>query len=186
MLMGDVSGRGLRTSGYAQYLRRAVRALADEEAPARVLNILNAGFNRQTADHGEFDRFASFFLASLQGRVLTYASAGHDFALILSIDGVHQHLPPTGLVLGISDAEHYQERTLCLESGDRLVIVTDGVTEARNRNGAFFGTRGVAQIATPAIKADADDPAAAILEAARDHCRGRFSDDASVLCVTFS
>lgn len=185
MLMADVSGRGVRSSMYAQFLRRSARELAEEEAPATVLNVLNVGFGERTDDHGDDDSFASVFIASFQGRVLRYASAGHDFALLVSAGGVHQHLPSTGLALGINDAERYQERSLYVESGDRLVIVSDGVTEARNRSGGCFGTRGVAKVATAALNADAGNPAAAILDAARDHCRGRFTDDASVLYVTF-
>jgi serine phosphatase RsbU (regulator of sigma subunit) len=107
-------------------------------------------------------------------------------ALLISANGENRHLPPTGPILGLNAAEVYRERTIDVAPGDWLILATDGITDARDAQGAFFGTSGVVRSALSAIEAGVDDPAAGILGAAWVHGRGRFVDDASVLCVGFS
>lgn len=184
IVVADVSGRDVQAQRYAQYLRHVVRMLADGHSPGGLLECANVAFHRHTNDYGD-DRFASLFVATLKGERLTYGSAGHGFAFLVPANGRHRHLPPTGMLLGIDDAERYQERTLAVAPGDWLILVTDGVTDARDAKGTFFGTRRVVRNALSAIEAGLDDPAARILEAARRHTRRRFVDDASVLCVRF-
>ncbi len=181
--LADVCGRDARARGHAGFLRHAIRALADQCTPGRLLKTLNTAFYNY-ATRWDDDRFASMFLATLQGTHLTYASAGHDLALLVGGDGRHRHLPSTGMVLGIRDGECYQERIVRLMPGDWLVLVSDGVTDTRDPFGTFFGTSGVVRSVLRATS-DADtDLAACILEAARSHGAGSFMDDASVLCVT--
>jgi serine phosphatase RsbU (regulator of sigma subunit) len=185
IVIADVCGKDEQAHGHARYLRHAVHALADDYSPAGVLDRVNLAFSRRIADFGD-DRFASIFVATLTGRRLAYASAGHDFALLISPDGRHRHLPPTGAIVGVNGAESYGERTMTVASPDWLVLVTDGITDARNAKGNFFGTSGVVRSALCAVRTGADDPAAHILEAAQKHGGDRFVDDASVLCVRFS
>ena len=185
IVIADVCGKDEQAHGHARYLRNAVRALADDYSPAGVLDRVNLAFSRRIADFGD-DRFASIFIATLTGRRLTYASAGHDFALMVSADGRHKHLPPTGVIVGVRGSEHYTERTLNVAAPNWLVLVTDGITDARDAKGRFFGTGGVAHNALCAVRSGKDDPAAQILEAAQTHAGGRLFDDASVLCVRFS
>jgi len=185
IVIADVCGKDEQAHGHARYLRHAVRALADDYSPAGLLDRVNRAFSRRVADFGD-DRFASILVARLTGRRLTYASAGHDFALLISSNGHHRHLAPTGVIVGVNGTARYSERTLGVDSPDWLVLVTDGITDARDAKGTFFGTGGVVRSALAAVRASTDDPAAQILEAARKHGRGRFVDDASVLCVRCS
>jgi phosphoserine phosphatase RsbU/P len=185
IVIADVCGRDMRARGLARYVRHVVRALAEHDSPAAVLECANLALCRRVADVGD-DRFASVFMGTLSGRRLTYASAGHDFALLMSAGGAHRHLEPTGAVIGVIGAERYQERVLDVAPGDWLILVTDGITEARDARGKFFGTYGVVRNARWALEMEFDDPAARILDAARRHGRGGLTDDASVLCVRFS
>jgi sigma-B regulation protein RsbU (phosphoserine phosphatase) len=185
IVIADVCGKDEQARGHARYLRHAVRALADDYSPAGVLDRVNLAFSRRIVDFAD-DRFASVFVATLTGRRLAYASAGHDFALLIRADGQHRHLPPTGVIVGVNGGEHYGERTLSVASREWLVLVTDGITDARDAKGRFFGTSGVVRSALSAVGGGLDDPAAQILEAARRHGRGHFIDDASVLCIRFS
>jgi serine phosphatase RsbU (regulator of sigma subunit) len=185
ILIADVCGRDARAEDHAGFLRHAVRELADDRSPAHVLERVNRAFARRVAAYKD-DRFASVFTATLKRRCLTYASAGHDFALLIDGDGNHRHLPATGTIVGIAEAQGYGERAFAVAPGDWLVLVTDGITDARDAHGTFFGTTGVVRNALAAIRAGLDDPAAAILAAAHEHARGRFVDDASALCVSVS
>jgi serine phosphatase RsbU (regulator of sigma subunit) len=183
--IADVCGRDAQAQGHARYLRHAFRTAADEHSPAKVLELMNGAFCRRAADYGD-DRFATAFVATLTGRRLTYASAGHDFALLIHANGVHRHLAPTGMLIGIDGAQCYVERKLAVATGDWLIVVTDGITDARDTRGAYFGTSGVVRCAISAIRHAIDDPAVQILETARTHGRDGLVDDASVLCVRFS
>jgi phosphoserine phosphatase RsbU/P len=185
IVIADICGRDTVAQGHARYLRHAVRVLADDHSPADLLARVNHAFSRRIADFGG-DRFASLFVAVLSERWLTYASAGHDFALLMNAEGRHRHLPPTGIIVGICENETYQERAVPVTADDSLILVTDGVTDARNAAGSFFGTSGVVRSGLSAIRSAVDDPASNILEAARIHGGRRFTDDASVLCVRFS
>jgi serine phosphatase RsbU (regulator of sigma subunit) len=185
IVIADVCGRDAQARGHALYLRRVIRTLANENSPADLLERVNLAFSGRVTDFGD-DRFASLFVATVQGRRLTYASAGHDFALLIRADGRHRHLPPTGVIIGIDAAERYQERVLDVAPDDWLILVTDGITDARDAEGAFFGANGVVRNAMSAMGPALDDPAAGILEAARSHGSEGFVDDASVLCVRFS
>jgi serine phosphatase RsbU (regulator of sigma subunit) len=62
------------------------------------LEHVNRVFWLRIAGLGE-DRFASLFVATVTGRRLTYASAGHDFALLMKASGEHRHLDPTGVLI---------------------------------------------------------------------------------------
>jgi phosphoserine phosphatase RsbU/P len=183
--IADVCGRDTQAQGHARYLRRAFRSLADDHSPAKVLELMNVAYCGRVANYKD-DRFATVFLGALKGRHLTYASAGHDFALLLNVNGRHRHLTPTGMVIGVNGAQCYGEKMLPVVQGDWLILVTDGITDTRNTQGTLFGTSGVVRSAISAIRYSVDDPAARILEAARIHAHDGLTDDASVLCVRFS
>ena len=185
IVIGDVCGHDAQAREHARYLRLAVRALAGDHSPARLMESVNRAFCRRVRDVGD-DRFASLFVARLAKGRLTYASAGHDLVLLMRAGGQHGHLEPTGGIVGINEIERYGERTLAVAPSDWLILVTDGITDARDARGAFFGTAGVVRNAMSAIAAGTDDPATHILEAARTHCGDLFIDAASVLYVRFS
>ncbi len=92
---------------------------------------------------------------------------------------------PAALLLGVRGDAQYDEISLEAFPGECLVLATDGVTDARDRRGQFFGSRGVAGSAMRAIGGASDDPATVVLDAAREHAGGMLIDDASVLCVRF-
>ena len=183
--IGDVGGRDAQAAGYADYLRGVIRMFANGRSPGRLLECVNVAFHGHVSSDGE-SRFASLFVATLQDHRLCYASAGHDFAVLMTPDGRHWPLGSTGVVLGVDAVEFYEDRMIDVYPGDWLILATDGIADARDRHGKFFGTERILHEAFSAIEAGRDDPAKQILEAAREHGRGRFADDASVLCIRFT
>jgi sigma-B regulation protein RsbU (phosphoserine phosphatase) len=183
--IADICGRGTQAQGHARYLRDVFRSLADGYSPAELLELMNIAFCCRVGDHWD-DNFATVFVAALKGRSLAYASAGHEFAMLMDSNGKHRHLAPTGMLIGIEGNGRYVEQMLDVAPGDWLVVVTDGITDARDTRGTFFGTSGVVRSATLAIRQAVDNPAARILEAARTHGCDGLVDDASVLCVRLS
>jgi serine phosphatase RsbU (regulator of sigma subunit) len=185
IVMANLCGLETEVAGHARYLRHVVRTLADLHSPGSLLECLNLALNRRVADYGN-DCVTSLFLAALQGGCLTYASGGHDLALLVRANGRHRRLPLSGKALGISVVQRFKQKSVAVAPGDWLLLATGGITHARDARDVTFGANGIVRSALAAINAGVDDPAASILAAARAHGSGALIDDASVLCVCFS
>jgi serine phosphatase RsbU (regulator of sigma subunit) len=184
-MMANVRGLSTPANGYARYLRHVVRTLADLHSPGSLLECLNLVFHRRVADDGT-NCFAGLFLAALQGGHLTYASGGHDLALLLHATGRYSRLRLGGKMLGIAAGQRFKERSVAVVPGDWLVLATDAIAEVRDARGVRFGSSGIARNTFAAIKAGSEDPAARVFEAARQHGLCRTPPGASVLCVRVS
>lgn len=182
VIVGDVAGRGAKAGEAANALLEHVRLLVcTSDNLASLLHSASDFFGRSLAK--ESTPFASMFVAVIDNRegVMRYASAGHEPALLFSANGTHKHLDPTGPVLGVATLPAFRERKLLVFPSDILVVVTDGVTEARRHDGErldFFGSNGVVRAALAAGRAGRN-PARAICHAAIAHAEGRVTDDAT-------
>jgi sigma-B regulation protein RsbU (phosphoserine phosphatase) len=132
VVVGDVSGKGLKAAMTGTLALGALRALAAEGlGPAAVLTRLNRQ-QVETQDGG--------FITCICARVtergeVTMANAGH----LSPYRNGEELLVSSDLPLGISQEEVYEERTFQLEAGDQLTLLSDGVLEARDAHGALFG-----------------------------------------------
>jgi len=138
MCIGDVAGKGMPAALLMSNLQAAVRGLSSSSlAPNLLCGRLNSLVYRNTAN----DRFITFFYAQLDGatRRLRYANAGHNAPFVLHQDGTHERLQEGGCVLGVFEDQYYELGTAQLADGDRVVLFTDGVTEARSSADEEFG-----------------------------------------------
>ncbi len=132
VVVGDVSGKGLKAAMTGTLALGALRALAAEGlGPAAVLNRLNRQ-QAETQDGG----FITCICAQVteQGDV-TLANAGH----LSPYRNGEELLVSSDLPLGISPEEIYEERTFHLNPGDQLTLLSDGVLEATDPKGELFG-----------------------------------------------
>ena len=132
VVVGDVSGKGLRAAMTGTLALGALRALAAEGlGPGAVLTRLNRQ-QAETQDGG----FITCICARMteQGEV-TLANAGH----LAPYRNGEELLVSSDLPLGISPEETYEERIFHLEPGDQLTLLSDGVLEARDAHGELFG-----------------------------------------------
>jgi phosphoserine phosphatase RsbU/P len=168
IVVGDVSGKGLKAAMTGTLALGALHTLADEGlGPAAVLMRLNRQL-AETHDGG----FITCVCAQLREHgELTIANAGH---LPPYRNGEELEVP-ADLPLGISGAEVYEERRFHLEPGDRLTLLSDGVLEARDTHGVLFGFE--------RTRAISGQTAYNIAQAARDHGQ---QDDITVLTLALS
>lgn len=106
--------------------------------------------------HRQQGWFATVFFAALDpgSGELTYANCGHNPPFVLRRDGAVERLDPTGPAVGMGTDDAFALRRTRLAAGDTLLAFTDGVTEARDRTGAFFTDRRLAElVAGPVISA---------------------------------
>jgi HAMP domain-containing protein len=124
VVIGDVAGKGLQAAMTVSMLMGALRRTQDR-SPAKILESLNRVLSGS-------DSFTAFFGANGE---LVVANAGH---LPPYLNSQEVHLPG-GLPLGVLPDVVYEEVQLYLHPGDRLLLLSDGVVEARRPSGELFG-----------------------------------------------
>lgn len=181
ILIGDVSGKGLSAAIITSMVKDSIRAYAFENmAPAEVLTKTNDVIVKSWSEMTFVTAFFGIFDRS-NGR-LTYCAAGHPPALIQKKDGAIETLEVSHGVIGMFEDTVFTDPSLFLASGERLVLYTDGVTEAR-RDGRFFGEEGLYRL----LKENADIPVeelpSAIFRGVSNYVGGVLSDDLAILVI---
>jgi phosphoserine phosphatase RsbU/P len=182
MCIGDVAGKGMPAALLMSNLQAAVRGLSSASlAPHLLCNRLNSLICRNTAS----DRFITFFYAQLDGpaRRLAYVNAGHNAPFVLHADGSHERLRDGGAVLGVFEAWTYELGSVQLRPGDRVILFTDGVTEACNAADEEFGEARLLQLLNEHRASTADALQAKILEVAGEFSGHHWRDDATLLVL---
>jgi serine phosphatase RsbU (regulator of sigma subunit) len=141
IMIGDVSGKGVPAGLFMIMARTILRSIVTGEAP---LDQLLADANDAIEDQIEDDKFLTLLLLepAADGRLVRLCLAGHEPPVLQRADGSEPILLPAGglalgMLRGISD--RLDERTVELGKGDVLACYSDGVTECRAPDGAFFG-----------------------------------------------
>jgi len=185
LCIADVAGKGFSAALLMSNLQASVRGLAAPSLPPSELCLrLNALLHRNM----EGDRFVTFFYAHLDGpaRRLSYVNAGHNPPIVLHRDGSHHRLKEGGGVLGVFSDQAFASGTIHLQSGDRLVLFTDGVTEASNAGKEEFGEQRLLEL----LKANRTSTPAEIknkiLNALADFNRSNWQDDVTLLILAVS
>jgi serine phosphatase RsbU (regulator of sigma subunit) len=135
-IVADVSGHGVPAALVATMVKMGVVSQREHmRSPARVL----ANLNQMLC--GQFDgAFVTAVCATIDAStgVLTYASAGHPAPLLVRADGRIEALEGSGLLLTFLPSAEYADTEVTIASGDRLVLYSDGITEAEGPGGEFF------------------------------------------------
>lgn len=141
-ILGDVRGKGAVAASITALARYSIRALAlKEDDPANLLGAVNEVMVRQLSDY-QYCTVVCMRLRPLgegRGVEATVARGGHPQPLILRASGGIEEIGPAGRALGIFPDAGLGEQMVHLRPGDCLLLYTDGVTEARSREGEFFG-----------------------------------------------
>jgi serine phosphatase RsbU (regulator of sigma subunit) len=141
--IADISGKGAKAAVHAALIKYGLRAYSSHGlTPEAVLRAL-ARLYLENNQFENVESFASVFFAVADPtrRTLTFANGGHEPILLVSPKGVVSVLEPTAPLIGVFDDQHhlFKQESIPIESGSLLVATTDGVTEARTREGDFFG-----------------------------------------------
>jgi phosphoserine phosphatase RsbU/P len=138
VVLGDVSGKGVEAAILTATARHAVRSAAlREPVPSGLMRALNQALFATGSS-----RFCTVALLRLQlthgNWVATLTSGGHPYPLLVR-HGTATKLGRPGSLLGVFEDVEFHDVSIKLAVGDALVLYTDGVTEARNDDGEFFG-----------------------------------------------
>ncbi len=177
--LGDVAGKGLPAALFMAKLQATVRAVA----PAcQSLAELGARVNAIFCRDGLPGRFASlvYVEATLGGGELRILNAGHLPPVLISRSGLRE-TEHGGPALGLAGGTRYAEQEFPVEPGDLLVAYSDGVTEARDETGDFFGDERFRRLLEGSHGRTAEEVGSRIVRAVADFCGpARSSDDLSI------
>jgi phosphoserine phosphatase RsbU/P len=182
LCIADVAGKGMPAALLMSNLQAAVRGIASAcLSPEILCERLNSLICRSIAS----DRFITFFYAHLDGGSgqLCYANAGHNAPIIAHRDGTHDRLDQGGGVLGIFQSQNYVMGTHALARGDRVLLFTDGLTEACGVDGDEFGDARLIRLLEENCEAGAEQLQKTILDAVGRFCGGNWQDDATLIVV---
>jgi len=160
IVIADVSDKGAAAALFMALSRSLIRTYAAEfEAEPR--SVLTAANHRILIDT-RTDQFVTLFygVVELASGELVYGNAGHNPPYLLrpGQPELVASLSHTGIPLGIADTWGWESRRIQLQPGDTLVLYTDGITDANDVDGAFFGS----QRLLAAIQSNLGKPAAAL------------------------
>jgi len=138
--IADVMGKGMPAALMMSCFRSAVRAYAvSESEDATILGIIKK-LNQMVCGECTNGEFITFFYAVIDAeeKNVTYCNCGHEPTVLLR-NGKMFDFVKGGLVLGIDPQAEYEIDTVELKDGDSMIFYTDGLIDATNYDGNFWG-----------------------------------------------
>jgi phosphoserine phosphatase RsbU/P len=179
--IADVAGKGVSAALLMANVQAAVHTLAnDSESPAQMCTKVN----RLLCENIALGKFVTFLYGVLDGEARTfhYCNAGHLAPVHLS-SGAAKVLDGSGAVLGVFPGWKFEDASAELRPGDRLLLFTDGITEAMDGNEKEFGEDGLAALARVYASRSATEINRLVLEDVSKFCDACFQDDATLLVI---
>ena len=182
ILVADVSGHGVAAAMYMAAVKGALHAEAQRTSdPGELLARTNAVL---AANFDQTEMFATAFLfrVSADGTEWSFCGAGHPSPLCLRGDGSIDRLESTATALGLFEETEFETQRTTLAPEDRLVVYTDGVTEARSGEELMYGLKRLTRVALAGMDGDAAALRTHLLEDLERHTDRRgMADDVTLV-----
>lgn len=181
--LGDVMGKGISAS----LLMALVMGFMFEwgkksPSPSFVLKKLN---QRLIQWNQQQSTFVTMFYAVYdeEEERLSFANAGHPAGLLLRADGSVEHLEGTGLPLGVLEESEWGESQTAIAAGERLLMYSDGLLEARNSEREDYGMERLAASLQATQSLSLERALEQVESDVRHFCKGKLSDDLAILMM---
>jgi sigma-B regulation protein RsbU (phosphoserine phosphatase) len=181
-VVADVSGKGVSSALLASLLQGSfLMATGDIESILRRLNDF-------LLERTRGEKYATIFCSTLDSSgALKYVNAGHPAPFLVSLDGRLRKLHTSGMPVGMIEGAPFQMMEAQLVAGDKIVIYSDGLTEAENAEGVFFDTERLRVALRENATLDAVGLHAALLAAVDRFTEGGvIRDDITALVIEYS
>ena len=182
LCVADVVGKSLPAALLMANFQASLKSLsslylAPEDVTTRLNNELYANI--------PLHKFVTAFygVVNIPQRTLTFTNAGHNPPLLVRSDGECVRLDAGGSVLGAFHDAPYTQDEIELRHDDRLVLFTDGLTEAADASGEQFGEERLIALLRDHSQRNAEDLKEIIFNAVGDFCGNTFCDDAALMVV---
>lgn len=183
--IGDVSGKGVAAALYAGLAGGILRSsAASEPSAAEMLALVNSSL----VERPVAAQFVSMIFAIWDDREGTLQIANSGLPRPIYCRGAKPEvIQATGLPLGLFEDAEYEELTLTPQPGDLVVFISDGIIDARNRDGDGFGREPVARLVADNCGRSAEEIVEAIFQAVQKHSEGQETfDDQTVVVLKFN
>jgi serine phosphatase RsbU (regulator of sigma subunit)/HAMP domain-containing protein len=186
-IVGDVSGKGVPAALIMSIVRSLIHTYAElSDGPKEILSRVN----RKLMPDLEAEMFvtiAAVLVDPASARVVT-VRAGHEPMLHARADGTATWLQAPGTAVGLADATIFDEILAPMEvevgTGDALLLFTDGITEARNRENEELGHERLARWASQCVGLSASDMVSSLVRHVQEFSEGvQQADDITLLVV---
>jgi serine phosphatase RsbU (regulator of sigma subunit) len=180
-VVADVSGKGVSSALLAALLQGALIPASDH---ADVLTRRMERLNTFLIDRTGGEKYATVFYCLLdQSGRLDYVNAAHCPPIVVRPSGETAELEATGVPVGLLEGSRYELAGRQLSPGEKVVIYTDGVTEAQDARGAFFGRKRLFDLVRANAGASSSELHDAIQGAVREFTEGAPQSDDITLVV---
>lgn len=185
--VGDVSDKGIPAALFMAVTKTLLKSIADKGmAPSEVLRKCNI----ELCNGNDSMMFVTLFcgILDLRSGRIEYSNAGHEPPVIIRQGARPEQLRvPEGFFMGVDDEASYKTMEIVLEPGDRLIVYTDGVTEALNGAGEFYSYENMLAELTSCDSLSAHGIATKIVEAVQTFSSGvPQSDDITLLALSLT
>ena len=180
LCVADVAGKGFPAALLMSNMQASLKSLSSEGmSPSELCSKLN----KLMCGNTPLRKFITCFYSELDlaTRKLTFTNAGHNSPMLVRRGGECIRLEEGGRVIGAFCDSTFTEREVQLYEGDKLLLFTDGVTEARNAEGEEFGDHRLLEFLRSYVGRNAAELRMLILDAVTDFCGGNFDDDATLM-----
>jgi phosphoserine phosphatase RsbU/P len=180
--IADVAGKGLPAALVMANLQASIRAFAEPDVTPEAVA---AGVNRLVCRNVNLSTLVTFFYGVIDcaAHTLTFTNAGHNPPILMRSDGSVERLAAGGTVLGLSVETSFDRGNAALRSGDRLVLFTDGITEAERSDEVEFGDHRLIDALQSLRHLSARELVERLIADVREFTGGAFRDDATLVCI---
>lgn len=185
IILGDVMGKRWNAwyfaVAYAGYVRSSIRfamASSTDIKPGEIIARVNESVYKDERISEVFITLTVVILDK-KNKTLRYSGAG-DLPVIIKSDKLNS-LHTSGVLLGFSDGSVYDNIEVQLKQGDEIYMFTDGITEARNKEGKMLEEQGIINI-IESIKPE-ENQIEAIQNAFKEYTSNEFDDDLSLITI---
>jgi serine phosphatase RsbU (regulator of sigma subunit) len=146
--IADVIGKGIPAALIMSMFRGAVRAYAESKGGVEVIENIVEKLNKMACDECRDGEFISLFYSVVNFKEMTvsYCNCGHEPPVLIR-KGQIIDLDKGGLVLGVERQVEYETESFGLKDGDCLLFYTDGLIDAANFDGDFWGRERMLELA---------------------------------------
>jgi phosphoserine phosphatase RsbU/P len=185
VIVGDISGHGVESALLMTTARAFLRMRASQ--PGTVSEIVSTMNRQLSGDMAETDKFMTLFYLTfdIAKQHIEWVRAGHDPALIYDPQKDHfEELKGSGVALGIDDKYDYvSSHKTGLANGQIISVGTDGIWEARDKDGRMFGKERFKEIIRNNAESDADTILKAVFDDLARYGQGRRNEDDITLVI---
>ena len=174
--IADITGHGVSAAMGAAILKTILWSAVESGSDlCRIMKQVNHRFSAVKLE----EDFASLLLIrwTPENREIQFASAGHESAFHISKSGQVVTMESTGTLIGIAEDSVWDIQSLVAKPGDRMVLYTDGLTEARSPSGQQFGRKALQSLIESQVEKPINKTMEVLTQALQTHLSGRCADD---------